>query len=637
MVEMQEVFGRRKKGKYGLGSNILFHLRSSREVDKKLFYFQLIPIIPTVAASFLGTLIPSEVVRSLQGRWNVGVMVVYICALTFVMLVCNMAVGGMDAYAARMSKVLAYLFQKKCFHKIMGMDYDLLEGQEEQKLIGSAWQAMRNNNNFRVACTDFPQCISSALGVVFYGILIGRKSVLLVLLMSLSVTVSMKLLSMVRKKHAERHKELSRYAREAAYISKQSIESSAGKDIRIYNMTDWFLKKYDEALEHMHSIFGYIHDWYFLRSLSDALIGFLVDILAWGYLIWLLVNGELTAAEFVLYLGLISGFGSYFESLIRRIMSLEPMSVSLSYIREFLELENHWGGSDNVKNDGEKDGELPVTVELCDVSYTYPGNEKPTLSHINLKIHPGEKLAVLGLNGAGKTTLVKLICGFYQPTEGRILVNGRLITDYTRESYYKMISVLFQDSDMLPVTLDENLTGLCPLEIDRKQLQWALELSGIEEKYRELPEKGDTLLIRELNEGALDYSGGEKQKLLFARALYKKSRLMILDEPTAALDPISENELYQNFSEAAAGRTSIYISHRLSSTRFCDRIILLENGSVVEEGTHESLMRGDTRYAQLFELQSKYYREQEEKKQRSAAMGDIYVEDAAQKEGVFHE
>ena len=162
-------------------------------------------------------------------------------------------------------------------------------------------------------------------------------------------------------------------------------------------------------------------------------------------------------------------------------------------------------------------------------------------------------------------------------------------------------------------------------------------MSGVLDKYQDLPEKGNTLLVRELNEGTLDYSGGEKQKLLFARALYKRSQLMILDEPTAALDPISENELYQNFSKAAEGRTSVYISHRLSSTRFCDRIILLENGTVVEEGTHDSLMEGSTRYAQLFELQSRYYREQEEKKKRSAIMGDIYVEDAGEKEGIFHE
>ena len=635
MIEFQHVFGDRKKGKHGLISNLSFSLRSSREFDKKLFYYQLIPIIPTVAASYLGTLIPSEVVRSLQEHWEVGRMVTYICFLTFVMLVCNMAVVGMDGYVSGISNLLTVFFNRKCFRKMMGLDYDLLEGQNEQKLIGNAWRALRNNYNFRVACMAFPKVVSSALGVIFYGIVIGRKNVILVFLMMISVTVSMKLLSIARRKHKEYHEELSRYAREAAYISKQAIESSAGKDIRIYHMVDWFMKKYDEALSHMHSIFGCIHDWYFIRSLSDAVIGFLVDILAWGYLLYLLVDGQVTAAEFVLYLGLISGFGAYFENLIRQMMQLEPMSVSLGYIREFLEMENRWG--DELSGKERLEAYKPVTVELCDVSYTYPGSDKPSLSHINLKINQGEKLAVLGLNGAGKTTLVKLICGFYQPTEGRVLVNGKPIRDYTRDSYYNMISVLFQDADMLPVTLDENLTGQSAQEIDRERLNWALSMSGVLDKYQNLPEKGNTLLVRELNEDALDYSGGEKQKFLFARALYKSSQLMILDEPTAALDPISENELYQNFSKAAEGRTSVYISHRLSSTRFCDRIILLENGTVVEEGTHDSLMEGGTRYAQLFELQSRYYKEQEKKKQRSAIMGDIYVEDAAEKEGIFHE
>jgi len=164
-------------------------------------------------------------------------------------------------------------------------------------------------------------------------------------------------------------------------------------------------------------------------------------------------------------------------------------------------------------------------------------------------------------------------------------VNGCPITDYNRENYYAALSVLFQDAIVLPVSIDMNLTGQMEEEIDRKKLEWALKMSGFYEKYQSLPEKGNTRMVRDVNENALDYSGGEMQKLLFARALYKESKLLILDEPTAALDPIAENELYQKFGEAAQGRTSIYISHRLSSTRFCDRIVLLENGGIVEEGT----------------------------------------------------
>ena len=180
-----------------------------------------------------------------------------------------------------------------------------------------------------------------------------------------------------------------------------------------------------------------------------------------------------------------------------------------------------------------------------------------------------------------------------------------------------------------------NITGQLPEEIDRKRLNHALELAGFLDKYNSLPKKGETLLVREVNKESVDFSGGERQKLFFARALYKNGGLMILDEPTAALDPIAENELYEHFAEAAADRTTVYISHRLSSTKFCDRIVLLEHGRIIEEGTHDLLMEAGGRYAELFEIQRRYYQSQERLKARSEAMGDEYVE--TKEEGVFDE
>lgn len=628
MIEMQQVFGSRKRRKYGLVSNMIYNLRACYDFDKRLFFYQLLPIVPEVAAGYLGSLIPSEVVRALGEGWSVGEMAVHICVLAVVMLLCNMITQGMLSYVMQTSNTLALYFSKKCFRKIMNMDYHLQEGVEEQKLIGNAWQAMRTNFNFYKACESIPTMGVAIMGVVFYGILIGRKSIILVLLMLFSVSVSMGLLSFARKKHGQYHAKLSRYAKEIAYINRQSLESGAGKDIRIYRMLDFFMKKYDEGLEGMSKTFGVIHDWYMLRSVANAIVGFMVDMLAWGYLLYMLVGGKITTAEFVLYLGLINGFGSYLENLIRSAMGLAPMSVAISYIREFLELDNQWMGTEEKEKGA-------LTVELKGVSYTYPSAKEPTLKDINLTIKQGEKLALIGLNGAGKTTLVKLICGFYHPTKGEIYVNGKPVTDYDRDKYYEMVSVLFQDTTILPLTLDMNITGQLPEEIDRRRLNRALELAGFLDKYNSLPKKGETLLVREVNKESVDFSGGERQKLFFARALYKNAGLMILDEPTAALDPIAENELYQHFAEAATDRTTIYISHRLSSTKFCDRIVLLEHGRIIEEGTHDLLMAAEGRYAELFEIQSRYYQSQERLKARSEAMGDEYVE--TKEEGVFDE
>ena len=324
--------------------------------------------------------------------------------------------------------------------------------------------------------------------------------------------------------------------------------------------------------------------------------------------------------EFVFYMGLLGGFGSYFGQAVYGVLSLNSVDTSIGYIREFLDLsESLW---DKEGIGGQKLAFIKkagLKVELKQVGYTYPGAKKPVLSDISLVIHPGERLALIGLNGQGKTTLVKLLCGFYHPTEGQILLNDIPADRFKREEYYELVSVLFQDFCMLPMTLNKNLTGHFGKEINKEKLTWALKMSGFYEKYESLPEKGETLLVREANKDALDFSGGERQKMLFARALYKEAPFVILDEPTAALDPIAENELYMKFGKAVKGRTCVYISHRLSSTRFCDRICLLSGGKIIEEGTHEDLMEKKGKYAEIYEVQSQYYREQDRRINREEA------------------
>ena len=638
MLYMSKVFADKARRKYGLVSNFLYHMSASKAWDKKLFWAQILMAVPNVTASFLATLLPSKLVADLTARMTLSGMILELAFLAALMCLCNVASNMMLAYCEMQGDFISFHYANVFAHKMMDVDYDYLEDKDYQKISGNAWRTARFGQGVSGAATLFPMFLYSMAGVLIYGVLIGRRSILLLLVIMASVSFSLFLLSLARKKHAQYYEQLQLSSRRENYITEQATDSSAGKDIRLYHLASWFLEKYEASLNEMGRIYGIIHDWYLFRNVSHAFLQLIMDGMAYGMLIHMLVNGKITAAEFVFYIGLISGFSVYFETALRQIMSFGNTSASISYLREFLETENGWSDGEGVGEEAlKKMREQGLKLEFRDVTFTYPGNEKPTLKKINMVITPGEKVALIGLNGAGKTTLVKLMCGFYHPTEGEIFVNDIPINHFTRDEYYSLVSVLFQDSTMMAVSLDENLTGQNPEDIDRAGLERALKLSGFQDVYDKLPEKGRTLLVKEVNEHAVDFSGGEKQKLLFARTIYLNAPLMILDEPTAALDPIAENELYLNYGKAVEQKTSVYISHRLSSTRFCDRILLLEHGEIIEEGTHEGLLAGDTRYAELFEMQSRYYRQEDERKRKSELMGDTWQADQEGRKGVFHE
>ena len=592
--------------KYSLGRNIIFHLKSAKQWNKWVCYFQFLDVVPNMAATFLGIWLPSLIVSELQGGVSLKALMASIIIVSLGMLISNVIDTGMTQYLYRNGLSLTLYYDKLSFEKIMKIDYDLLESKDVRKLVGNVWDTLRNEFVIRWSVTSMPVLIISAFSSVLYGLLLCRVNWILVMMLILIIGVNAFLLKQVRDAHGKSHEELSRYTKAVSYINRHAMERSDGKDIRIYQMQDWFLEKYDDAISGMDHIYGKIHTQYFFRKFKELGFGFIAELFSYGYLAYLLSERRLSVSEFVFSVGLVRTFLDNFSRLVYMVQNLNSIHAFLTYIRKLLDLpekeEKEFFHTDRSKG---------AEVTFKDVSFRYPDEDAEVLSNINITIHSNEKLALIGLNGAGKTTFVKLLCGFYKPTKGEIFVNGIPQSEYDRDEYVSLVSALFQDSMLFPVTVDENLTGSAQEQTDTKRLKYVLELSGFEERYESFPQGGETKMVREANENATDISGGEKQKLLFARALYKKAPLMILDEPTAALDPIAENELYLKYGEAAKNRTVVFISHRLSSTRFCDRIALLEGAHIIEEGTHEELILKNGRYAELFEMQSKYYREGE--------------------------
>ena len=225
-----------------------------------------------------------------------------------------------------------------------------------------------------------------------------------------------------------------------------------------------------------------------------------------------------------------------------------------------------------------------------------------------MSIKHGEKIAIVGLNGAGKSTLVKIITGLLHPDSGDVYIYGKNTWAYKTDELYENFTAVFQDTVLLPTTISKNIALQDKNNIDSEKVHQCLELSDLTPKISSLPFKEESLLVRELNDSAVTFSGGELQKLYLAKSLYKDAPIIILDEPTAALDPIAENNMYLKYNELTQNKTSIYISHRLASTKFCDKIILLENAKIVEMGTHEELMLLNGKYAEMYKVQGKYYK-----------------------------
>ena len=394
------------------------------------------------------------------------------------------------------------------------------------------------------------------------------------------------------------------YITRKRYIHRVAESVPVAKDIRIFGLQNW-----------INDLYASVHDVYLafrlraekvklLAELTEAVLTMARNGIAYGYLIQMALLEHLSVGEFLLYFTAISTFTQWVMGILQASLKLHTQSLDISRVREFLDYPEPFRFSGGAALPDRR----PYELRLEDVSFRYDGAETDTLRHLNLSIRPGEKLAIVGLNGAGKTTLVKLLCGLLDPTEGRVLLNGVDVRQFNRQEYYGLFSAVFQEFSILNVTIAENIAQNTE-NIDDARVNACLDQAGLTQAVAQLPQGTKTHVGREVFLDGVLFSGGQTQRLMLARALYKDTPILILDEPTAALDPLAENDIYLKYNDMTAGKTSLFISHRLASTRFCDRIILLADGGIAEEGTHESLLAAGGPYAQLFEVQSRYYQE----------------------------
>lgn len=501
-------------------------------------------------------------------------------------------------------------FMMALVRKSLDADYVNVESPAQQRLLNRASHAV---NMYRAGVSQFfingPLILATVVGVILYSLTISFIDWRILLFIIVSTAVSTALDTYARKYTAHRLDEQYRIWGRFYYLKAQATSVENGKDIRIYNMADWiksgFTRLIDKNAKHNYNV-GIRK---YAGSASELIFIAIRDIISYGIMTAMVIDGKMTIAEFTLGLSVVNGLSGMFGEIRYYLDHMRGGNMMMCEYRKMMDYPNRFKREDGIPVPEEWfEGSFP-DIEFRNVSFRYEENGEDVLKNINVTIHAGERIALVGHNGAGKTTLVKLLCGFYHPTEGEILIGGIPLNALNLEEYYKLLSTIFQDVVTLPVSIASNISATFAEETDMERVRECLHRAGLDGVVNELPNKEMTELTQTFSADGVLLSGGQMQKLMLARCIYKDAPLLILDEPTAALDPIAESNMYAEYRKISEGKSSLFISHRLASTKFCDRILFIDHGSILEEGTHESLIERQGKYAEVFDVQSKYYRE----------------------------
>ena len=604
------------KPKYNMAQNSWFMIKLAwTSGEKKVIVLSLLSALFAVALNLINLYVSPTILSVVERQASVTELIVTIV----VFVAALMLVSAASSYVN--TNILYGRISVRCEiinllnRKMATTSYQNISDERFKTLKIKVQETIGSNRAATEAVwTTLTDLTTNIVGFAFYVVLMSSIQPLLLLAILATTVVSYFVSNRLSEWGYKHREEESEYTTQIYYLGRQSSDLTVAKDIRIFGLRSWLDDLYAKSMAAYTAFKRKEQGVYIWASVTDLVITFLRNAIAYAYLIGLVIGNGLSVSEFLLFFGAVGGFTAWVSGILGGFNTLHKQSLDISSVRECLEFPEPFKFEDGEPIKTEENRLYEIRLE--NVSYRYPGADKDTLTNVNLTLHPGEKLAVVGLNGAGKTTLIKLICGFLDPTEGRILLDGKDIRDYNRRDYYKMFSAVFQEFSLLAGTIATNVAQDSE-GFDMERVKDCVEKAGLRKKIESLKDGYDTYLNREVFEDAMLLSGGETQRLMLARALYKNAPFIVLDEPTAALDPIAESEMYQKYNEMTSGKSSIYISHRLASTRFCDRIIMIADGRIGEEGTHEELLKAGGKYAELYEVQSKYYKEGEEENEEN--------------------
>lgn len=592
---------------YGVVSNCIYILKRFRKYRPSLIFFIITGAAAAASMSYIWSFIGKLVIDMIQasaGGGDIMPLVKLVAATTaaelFIMWLSTVSTvkTGLGFTYVRLMII------KERIAKTLDMDYEALETpemldrlQKAKRATAGDWQGVQGMMTYMQVL--FTQIISIIIAII----IMTSFDPLIILVIAVLSYIQFLYFEHIRKKDKkEMWDAMMPHWRKLEYMETVTTDFSYAKDIRLFGMKKFLAQKqkdvYDEELRHWTRSRQY---WIYNSIFSHG-ISLVRQLIITGWLVYSVIAKDLSIGNFTLYLASAGAFSNAINEVLSALSALRERSAHTDDYRSFMDIPGD-SGKDTIPVP--KADKYVFTFE--NVSFKYKGQEKYALKNLNITVAAGEKLAVVGLNGAGKSTFIKLLLRLYDVTEGRILMNGTDIRRFDRAEYYRLFSPAFQDVTVFAFPMAENVSMSPPDETDREKAEKCVREAGLGDKMDKLEKGIDTELLKVLYDDGVDLSGGEKQKLALARALYKGSDVIVLDEPTAALDALAEYRLYKSFNGLVGNRTAVYISHRLSSTRFCDRVAMFKDGEMTETGTHEELMAKNGDYAEMFRVQAQYY------------------------------
>lgn len=582
--------------------NFKYMLSNWIKWDRKSLVYFFIRVPAMVLQPIITAYIPKAMIDCINEGVTVGRLTLVVALLSILVALTTWLTPFMQELLNGSARIIRMRYAIMAFNKNLNTPYiniESLEGREKNKRAMEFYRSYYSSSaDFVETCNQMLVCL---VGVVTSLALIYKINIIMILIILATCVGEFFLLKFLNKKEKGVKDSRSSIFVKFDYYYSLSKDITAAKDIRLYCFADYFVFSIAKLIAGLEKITSkYMHQSVKVGG-TRALLNLMRELVAYAYLTYLVCQNKLSVSDFIFYFGVITGFSNWIMNLVYLYSNMERCCNDCAAFREFVE------SSENDKNKPDIDFKDVHSIEFKDVHFTYPSAQKSTINNMSFKVNSGENIAIVGENGAGKTTVIKLLCGLYYPADGDILVNGKSSRDFSSDSYFNLFSAVFQDYNFLPMRIAENICAAS--DYDKEKLYSAFEKAGIMDKINSLENKENSLMVKDVYKGAVDFSGGEKQKLLLAKAIYKNAPVLILDEPTAALDPIAENELYLKYNEMTDNKISFFISHRLSSTRFCDRILFIKDGAIAESGTHEELMALKGSYYKMYQVQSYYYKE----------------------------